>query len=83
MPELVYPSSFDWPGFSRTSYHPDYAAIGRRVDTFERIYLLTGATRDEPRREELELLRATLSDRCGVKIAPYDDPPAFTYARCD
>ena len=83
LPNLEYPTSFSWPGFSRTRFEPDYEDIAARASAHGRMWLLTGVAWDEPRQEELTRFRATLRDRCPEIETRYDeDPRAILYGGC-
>lgn len=82
LPELEYPSSYRWPGFSRTRYNPDYEAIAARAGEHERMWLIAGVTWDEPRQQEFRTLRETLREHCAEVLAEYRDPRVTLYGRC-
>lgn len=64
LPELIYPSSYDWLGFSRTRYEPNFEAIGAAANRSVRVWLIKGKQGDEPRRVEARLIGSTLGEAC-------------------
>lgn len=82
LPELEYPSSYSWPGFSRTRYEPDFDDIAERASGHRRMWLITGVARDEPRQEELKRFRSTLQSVCPDVVERFGDPPAILYGGC-
>ena len=82
LPELEYPSSYRWLGFSRTRYDPDHAAIATRAGEHERMWLISGVTWDKPRQQEFRALRHAMHERCPEIIAEYREPRVTLYGRC-
>jgi mannosyltransferase len=82
LPELIYPPSYDWLGFSRTRYHPDYDAIRQSAEQHERVWLVKGKEADEPRREEAGLLRDTLVEVCPEVVGELFKGRIVLYTAC-
>lgn len=82
LPQLVYPSSLSWPGYSRTRYDLDYKTIADRTRAHGRIWLLSGVTWDEPRQEEFRRLRDTLAAGCPEFERRFTDPTVVLYEGC-
>lgn len=82
LPELEYPSSYDWPGFSRTRFDPDVDAIAARAAEHDRMWLIVGVAWDEPRQKEFQSLRRALRERCPDVVADYRNPRVIAYASC-
>ncbi|MGH2730111.1 MAG: glycosyltransferase family 39 protein [Actinomycetota bacterium] len=81
-PEFIYPTSYEWLGFSRTRYHPDYEAIRQRAEQHGRVWLVKGKEADEPRREEAALLRDTLAGACPEIVGELFKARIVLYGGC-
>lgn len=82
LPELEYPSSYGWLGFSRTRYDPDIDAIAASAAERDRIWLIIGVAWDEPRKKEFQSLRGALRETCPEVVADYHNPRVIAYGSC-
>ena len=61
--DLIYPDKY-WLGYSRTRFSPPFDRIASDADKYERLWVVAGAKRDEPRAVEWQELVSRLKRTC-------------------
>ena len=76
-PEVIYPDKY-WLGYSRTQYDPPVERITEAAATHDRVWLVSGAARDDPRVVEHRALVGALGKTCTRSIQPLVGLRLFT-----
>ncbi len=68
-PSVIYPDRY-WLGYSRTRFTPPIDRMASDANEYERVWLVTGAARDDPRVEERRAIVAELFRTCTTTTQP-------------